>query len=197
MMLIVNGNETIILLESGVRHTGTAVSVSLVFQQHRQQFCRKQSCFRYTSESLLFQPEPQHCQSVWCFKNIAGSFLCIVRCPARFRYTSESLLYQPAPQQCQLVWCFKNIVGSFLNIVRCPECTGTAVSFSLVFKQHRQQFSVYSPVSTVHRDSSIRQSGVSTTSSAVLSPTGLLQIYFRKSVVSIRISAVSVSLVFQ
>jgi len=97
-------------------------------------------------------------------------------------------------QQCPRVWCFKNIVSSFLYIVRCPECTGTAVSVILVFQEHRQQFSVYSPVSSthgqqcptdrccknivsssvycpvsrVHSVSSVSQSGVSRTSSAVL-----------------------------
>ena len=73
--------------------------------------------------------------------------------------------------RCQSVWCFKNIVICFLYIVRCPEYTGTAVSVSLVFQEHRQQFPVYSPVSSpvsrVHRDSSVSQSGVSKTSSSV------------------------------
>jgi len=90
--------------------------------------------------SLVFQEHStqwQQCQSVWCFKNIVISFLYIVRCPAHM----DSNVRQSGVSRTS---------SSVLYIVRCPVCTGTAVSVSLVFQEHRQQFSVYSPVSSTH-----------------------------------------------
>jgi len=111
------------------------------------------------------------------YQNIVISFLYIVRCPGctgtavsvrlvfqkhRYQFFCTYTGVQCAQgQQSQSVWCINNIVISFLYIVRCPECTGTAVSVSLVFQEHRHQFSVCNPVSRVRSDSSVSQSGVS------------------------------------
>ena len=131
--------------------TATAVSVSLVFQVHRHQFSACSPVSRVHSDSSVSQSGVLRTSS---------SVFCIL-----------SGVQSAQRQSCQSVWCFKNIVISYLYTVRCPECTATAVSVSLVFQEHRQQFSVYSPVSSpvsrVHRDSSVSQSGVSRTSSAV------------------------------
>ena len=53
--------------------TGTPVSVSLVLQEHRQQF----SVYSLGVQSA----QGQQCQSVCCFKNIVSSCLYILVCP--------------------------------------------------------------------------------------------------------------------
>ena len=124
------------------------MSVSLVFQEH---------CHQFSVYSLVSRVHRDSCVSHSGVSKTSSSVFCV-----------KSGVQSAQGQQCQSVWCFKNIVISFLYIVRCPEGTATAVSVSLVFQEHRQQFSVYSLVSRVHRDSSVSQSGVSRTSSAVI-----------------------------
>jgi len=93
---------------------------------------------------------------VWCPEctGTVVSISHIVRCPAQ----RDSNVRQSGVSRTS---------SAVLHVVRCPECTGTTVSVSLVFQEHLQQFSVYSLVYRVHRDSSVSQSGVSRTSSSI------------------------------
>jgi len=150
---------------------GTAVSVTLVFQQHRHHF---------SVHSPLSSTQGQQCPTVWCFKNIVSSS--VYNLVSRVHrdssvsqsgdsITSLAVVYRvrcPAHRDSNVRQSGASRTSSaLLYVYRCLECTATAVSVSLVFQEHRHQFSVYIPVSRVHRVSSVSQSGVSSTSSSV------------------------------